>query len=114
MFKLKRQQKEALRLQAICDFEDRVLEHVERCFPDRLRSLGEATVREVIHQGVGRAATYGIYLERDVCKFIDLMLVLGMHFDRELAWASEILGAPLPKEPSVKLGRLFERAMEAP
>jgi hypothetical protein len=47
-----------------------------------------------VHYGVLRAAVYGITAKRDVCKFIDLMIVFGRDFDTEKGsrWARDILG----------------------
>lgn len=112
MFKIRREQKVAFREQALRDFEDRVVGHVERCFPERREVLGEGGVREVIRLGLERAAMHGIVAERDVCKFVDLMLVFGIDFDRRCAWAREVLGENADADPFVKMSRLFERAME--
>lgn len=112
MFRLRIEQKEAFRRQALSDFEDRVVDHLQRCFPDRYQALGDAAIRAIIRQGIEGAATYGVVAERDVCTFIDLMLVLGVGFDHERDWAVSILTAPSPKDPSEKLRLLHECAME--
>src|SRR3954469_13166811 len=74
-------------------FEDCVAEHLNRCFPDKCAVLGEARLRHVIRYGIERAASHGINLERDVCKFIDLMFAFGYGFDKspDLPWVSPIL-----------------------
>jgi hypothetical protein len=110
MFKMRREQREAFREDALRAFEDRVIQHVERCLPDRRVTLGEEGLREVIRLGVRCAEGYGIEAERDVCKLVDLMLVLGVGFDREHAWAREILGTK--EYPWAKVRRLCERAVE--
>lgn len=108
MFKVRREQMQAYREAALRDFEDRMVAHVERCFPQRLTALGAESVREVIRLGIERAAGHGIVTERDVCKFIDLMLVLGPTFDEE-PWAREILVEP-NRGSWRKLDELFELA----
>ena len=109
MFKVRREQMVAYREAALRDFEDQVVAHVGRCFPEELAALGEDGTRLVIRSGIERAGGYGIVAERDVCKFIDLMLVLGTTFDREHAWAGEILANP-NRSSRRKLDALFEIA----
>jgi len=109
VFKVRREQMDAYRTAARRDFEDRVVEHVGRCFPDRLATMGEGGVRELIRFGIQRAAGYGIVAERYVCKFIDLMLVFGLEFDTEQGWAMEILAVQLPQFR--KMRQLFDRAL---
>ncbi len=110
MFKVRREQMDAYREAALRDFEDRVVRHVGRCLPDRLATMGEGAVREVIRLGIQRAEGYGIVAERHVCKFIDLMLVFGVSFDEDRGWAQEILAAK--GDPSTRMRRLFGRALE--
>ena len=58
-------------------FEDWTLAHLQKFFPRQCATLGERQVRESIRHGVRRAAHYGITAKRDVCKYIDLMIVFG-------------------------------------
>lgn len=111
MFKMRREQKAAFRERVLCDYETRVLAHVDRCFPERRATLGEGGVREVIRLGVDRAAAHGITTEREVCKFIDLMLVFGIDFDQQQAWAKEALEAG-GRDPFAKVSQLYERAIQ--
>ena len=112
MFKIRREQKDAFRTEELYDFEARVADHLRRCFPQRWAALGEDAGRALIRHGIEGASRHGIVTERDVCKFVDLALVFGVDFDRERAWAREILAGVDPRDPSAKLRRLHERAME--
>src|SRR5687768_3870557 len=58
-------------------FETSMVVHLNKCFPDQCRALGEPRVRETIRYGIERASVYGITAQRDVCKYIDLMFVFG-------------------------------------
>jgi hypothetical protein len=75
-------------------FEDWVFTHLHKFFPKECAALGEPKLRESIQHGIRRAAHYGITARRDVCKYIDLMIVFGRDFDTDSRsrWAGEILG----------------------
>lgn len=91
-------------------FEDRMVAHLNRCFPDQCKAMQEPEVRETIRYGVKQAAQYGIKAQRDVCKFIDLMVVFGRDFDRDpgVPWASSILSDRALKDPTVRTEALYE------
>jgi hypothetical protein len=83
-------------------FEEWMLAHLKKFFPAKCRALGESKLLEIIRRGVKRAAVYQFTSKRDVCKFIDLMVVFGREFDtdKRLPWAGKILaskGAPEQK-----------------
>jgi hypothetical protein len=92
-------------------FEDWMVAHLNKFFPGECNSLGETQLRELIGHGIRRAANHGITTERDVCKFIDLMIVFGRDFDRDghNAWAREILDRE--KEPNTKVQALHTAAI---
>ncbi len=74
-------------------FEDWTLTHLQKFFPKQCSALGERQLREWIQHGIRRAAHYGFTAKRDVCKYIDLMIVFGRDFDtdKRSRWAGEIL-----------------------
>jgi hypothetical protein len=75
-------------------FEDWMVAHLNRFFPRECRAMGEAKLRGTVRYGIQRAAAYGLKAKRDVCKYIDVMIVLGNDFDKDKrhGWAREILG----------------------
>ena len=91
-------------------FEDRMLVHLMKFFPEQCHALGEPKLRDTIRYGVQRAKSYQIEAERDVCKYIDLMTVLGRDFDtdEDLPWAGRILRASRP--PYEKVERVRDAA----
>lgn len=93
-------------------FEDRMIEHLNRFFPDQCKSFGEPKVRETIQYGTQRAASYHIISERDVCKYIDLMVFYGRDFDKDpdLPWAQSILQNQNIRNPTSKIERLYKAA----
>jgi hypothetical protein len=95
-------------------FEDRMVIHLNKCFPSQCKAWGEPAVRDTIRYGVERAATHDITSKREVCKYIDLMVVFGRDFDQDptLPWASSILGDRTLRGSTVKLERLYETAKQ--
>lgn len=91
-------------------FKSWMLVHLNKFFPSECQSAGETQVKEAILYGIKRAASYGITSKRDVCKYIDLMVVFGRNFDVEARsrWASEILNKP--GDPTWKMRSLFREA----
>jgi len=93
-------------------FEHRMEAHLRRCSPEECRKLGSDGLRETIRYGIERAKNYGIVLERDVCKYIDVMFAFGHEFDSdpELPWASGILTDESISDATNRTERLFETA----
>jgi len=87
--------------------------HIRQYFPRQFTNLGEPMVREWIEAGIKQSGEYGITAERDVCKYIDVMMVFGRNFDKDPAcpWAPPILTAQ-PTDPALKTERLFEIARQ--
>ena len=96
-------------------YAERVLAHVERFFPERTDELIEEDALWVVRCGIGRANAHGFFSERDVCKYVTLMFVLGLDFDRdgEFPWAAEILDPTVEREPFFRVDALFEKGVEA-
>lgn len=109
---IRNEQKEALAQQVEQSFEDRVVAHLQKCFPDACRALGPAEVRESVRRGITRAAGYGVKVEYDVVRFIDLMYTLCQDFDtnRQTPWAGEILNEP-DLSPRARMDKLYERTL---
>jgi hypothetical protein len=76
--------------------------------PARIRAAGEEQVRETIRLGIERARVYGVTGKRDVCKYIDLIIVFERSFDADprYPWAGQILGKP--GDPSTKMRSALE------
>jgi hypothetical protein len=93
-------------------FEDRMLAHLKKVFSEQSESLGDPKLRETIQYGTQRAAAYHITSERDVCKYIDLMILYGRDFDKDpnLPWAQSVLRNQAIRNPSSKIERLFKAA----
>lgn len=95
-------------------FEDRMLVHLKKVFPEQSESLGEPKLRDTIQYGTQRAAAYKIISERDVCKYIDLMIFYGRDFDKapNLPWAQSVLQNKAIRDPTSKIERLYRAAKQ--
>lgn len=108
MLKIRQEQRAVLSEHAASDFEDRMVAHVREFFPEAYRDLGEQRTRALIQDGITNAARYDMWSEQDICRFIDLMLVLGRDFDLdpELSWIAEILRQS-STEQSLRLDQIY-------
>ena len=97
----------------VLKFEDWMAGHLKRFFSAKCDALGEACIVETIRYGIKRASQHGFRTRRDVCKYIDLMMVLGRDFDLdpELPWAAAILTGTRWKDTSAKLDQLSRTAV---
>jgi hypothetical protein len=95
-------------------FEDRMLAHLEKVFPEQSAVRGEPKLRETIQYGTQRAAAHRIISERDVCKYIDLMILYGRDFDKDPnhPWAQSILQNQAIRDPTSKIERLYRAAQK--
>lgn len=94
-------------------FEKRLLHHLKKFFPAQYQAAGDVKMRELVKEGIHRAASYGITAERDSCKYVDLMIVLGPDFDKDpkLPWAEKILTShALEDKPASKVEQLCDIA----
>ena len=112
MLTIRQEQMDALSRVALDNFGDRMVVHLKKCFPESCRALGELGTREAIRHGTERAGSYRLTAERDVCRYIDVMLAFGRDFDADpsLPWAAEILGDEGPAGPGDKMDRLVDEA----
>ncbi|HZS56845.1 MAG TPA: DUF4123 domain-containing protein [Bryobacteraceae bacterium] len=94
MLAIRRDQWSIFSQEEVQKFENWMMAHLHKFFRRQCAAMGESGVRELIQYGIRRAATYGITAKRDVCKYIDVMVVLGRDFDRDeryASWAPRIL-----------------------
>jgi hypothetical protein len=96
MLIIRQEQLRAFSRAEVANFEEWMLAHLRKFFPAQCRAAGESGLQKMIRRGIERAASYRITTQRDVCKYIDLMVVLGSDFDTDprLSWAKVILKNP--------------------
>jgi hypothetical protein len=93
-------------------FEESVLAHLKKFFPDQASRTADADLLELIRYGRERAPKYNLTIKAHVCLYIDLMLVLGRDFDIDprLPWAARILNKP--RDPEAKMYYLYRAATD--
>ena len=91
-------------------FQEWILAHLKKFFPQQCAAAGNQQLQEMVQYEIKRAAVYGFSAKRDVCKYIDLMIVFGRDFDtdRRSRWAGEILSRR--RNPGVKMQILLQAA----
>lgn len=112
MLTIRTQQMEKFSEAALKRFEDTMVVHLKEFFPDFCETSGEPKIRELIRYGVKRSAFYQFNAERDVSRYIDLMVTLGPDFDadKQLHWAGEILRTR--NSPETRVSILLETAQK--
>jgi hypothetical protein len=113
MLVIRKDQLQALAASRRKDFERRLLSHLRKWFPGETAELGETGLLAWISHGQQCAAAYGFVSERDICKYLDLMLVFGQDFDTDPkhAWASAFLRGKSLHSPGVRMSRLIAAAL---
>jgi hypothetical protein len=114
MLKIRKEQDEELGKINLKKFEDNMVEHIKEFFPKYYEIHSEPLIREIIHYTIERAESYDFVTERDVCMYINLVLLLGSNFDTDpqLPWAIKILKDETITDPATRIDRLYDKAME--
>jgi hypothetical protein len=115
MLTIRREQMEVLSAYMRQSFEDRMVRHLTQSFPAQFKRLapptsGDETVRALIRQGIGKAASYDITSERDVGRFIEVMVAIDPRFDEPgvLDWARQILREKILSPPA-RMDLIYQR-----
>ena len=110
MLTIRSAQVEAFSEEAMKSFEELMLPHLKKFFPEFCEAAPEPKLKALIRYGVKRAGSYQITAKRDVSRYIDLMVSLGADFDREprLPWAGEILRTR--NSPEARISTLLKTA----
>lgn len=91
-------------------FEEWLVAHVRRHFPDRALPMGDKALRALLQELVARAESFGFAEAHHLAEFVNLAMLLGAGFpeDPRMAWAGEILRDPerLPRQKlrAIRLG----------
>ena len=89
--------------------EARLLAYVRTHHGDRAAALGEAGLRALVREAAARAAGFGLESEREVARYLELLLTFGENFDAPGGRVAAALSDPSRTEGQ-RLDRAFERA----
>jgi hypothetical protein len=91
---------------------DRMAVHLYKFFSSECSLLSKDEIRSLVHFGIIRAQSWGLSGERDVTRFVDLMLVLSPEFDADerFPWARTILQS-CGVSPTIRIERVWAWAL---
>jgi hypothetical protein len=115
MLKIRKEQNDELAKAALKRFEDSMVVHLNKFFPEECDLLGADGTRQAIRYAIEQAAGYDIVSQRDVCIYADVMFAFGRDFDhsRKLPWAAQILNDKSSEgKPSEKVDKLYDAALK--
>ena len=94
-------------------FVNSLVEHIREFFPNHYNLFGERQSRKVVLYGVKRADARGFDTERNVCLYLDAMLILGSNFDDDiqLPWVADILDDKNLNDPVSRMDTLIDAAL---
>src|ERR1700733_11829148 len=96
MLTIRRQQFEALEQASRRNFRDRATAHIATEYPEYSSEVSEEGTRRLVIAGIEKAAEPGITTEGAVLVFIELMVEVGISFERspDRKWVHKILAYP--------------------
>ncbi len=93
MLHIRKEQMEVLDAYMLERFTEKMLLHVREVFPEETKDKDKQEIRDLIEEGIKRASGYGITEEPQVALFIDLIMGLGIDFEKQRAnlWMLPVL-----------------------
>lgn len=103
-------QYKALQDADLARFRSAVAARLKKLFPEDYRDKSNEDIHAFVVWGIAKARSYGMTLERDVARFIELVSGFGEDFDRkpETSWMHDILSRETAPA-AMRLDRLTER-----
>ncbi len=114
MFSIQNKQLEAFKDLALKKFEDEMVEHIKEFFPSHYIMIQEIAIRNTIRFGYLRAKNHGFSTKRNVCLYINNMMILGSHFDYDpqYPWANFILKDDSERHPIIRIDKLCDKTLD--
>jgi hypothetical protein len=94
-------------------FIDEMVNHVREYFPNHFRVITELQIRRFIRFAIEKARKLGFESERNVCMYLNCMLILGSNFDcdPQYPWAHGILTGN-GKGPDAVMDALSDKTLD--
>ena len=111
MLVIRKEMMDALGRRTLRQFEDRMVAHLPKAFPEQAGGLAEPELRATVRTGMTRAVQYGVINESDAQRYLEYMMRLGVDFDTAAptGWAGKIL-LDETTQGTEKMDRIDERA----
>jgi hypothetical protein len=105
---------EVFRKAAMQRFEDEMLVHLGEFSPPLFKAVGEEQMRKAVRFGIAQAGRHGFTFRGPVRLYLELMLLLGSHFntDPQYPWAAEILANQEAGSQMQRAEWLYEKTMD--
>lgn len=96
MLRLSASQIKALDEAAARRFQQRMVQHIRRYFPEQCSILSADEIVMQVERNIASAKAYGITEKRDVCRYLNIVMAMGGSAAamEEQAWATRILHNP--------------------
>jgi hypothetical protein len=111
MLVIRSAQMEAFKEAALRSFEGEMVRHLYEFAPSHCDGIGEENVRSVVRIGVRRSAACGFTRRGPVRFYLELMFLLGSHFDTDPqlpTWATDILRTGTVDDQMQRADRLHD------
>ena len=110
MLSIRKEQLKMFELHLNERFRTSLQEHVREDLTEESKELSDFDLEKRIDHAMERGLGYGLTSECDISLFLDLMILKGIHFDRDpkLIWARKILADP-DMAGSAKMDAIYGR-----
>ncbi|RZB35488.1 MAG: hypothetical protein SRB2_03081 [Desulfobacteraceae bacterium Eth-SRB2] len=114
MLVIRAEQAEALKVAAVNNFVKSMVAHIKEFFPNHFRVFTGKGAHVVAEYAVKRARRHDFVTERNVCLYLNVMLILGSNFDDDpqLGWTTRILKDEDITDPSDRADILMDKTLE--
>lgn len=111
MFTIRKEQIYKLKEISINEFVLDMIDHVRIYFPEETEPFDNESLEEFIRKILEKAKSYDLKSERDVCKFINLVMVFGFDFDTnsDTIWMYKMLTDESEPNPVVRLNDCYNQ-----
>lgn len=111
---IQKKQLNVFKIDALKKFEDDMVVHIKEFFPNHFISMKEQVTRNTVQYAFVKAQKYGFKTQRNVCLYLNTMLVLGSNFDTDpqYPWAIELLHEKEMKNPNVRIDKIADMMLD--
>jgi hypothetical protein len=111
MLRIRSEQMQVFQAAALQNFEDEMVAHSKKYSLRLCQVLGDEQIHVAVHGAIERCFEYGFTFRGPIRLFIEMMFMLGSHFDRDpqYPWAGDILRDSETADQMKRADRLFKK-----